>query len=154
MSSTAERSLRIVIADDHPLFRDGLRALLDTESRLELVGEATSGVEAADLASRLRPDVVLMDIQMPELGGIEASRLIAANSPNTAVLVMTMYEDEHLIVAALRAGARGYLLKGAQREEVLRAIYAVANGEAIFGCGSARLLLAPDLNPGPSQLDD
>src|SRR5262245_12685370 len=128
MSNMAERSLRTVIADDHPLFRDGLRALLDTESRLELVGEATTGVEAADLAGRLRPDVVLMDIQMPELDGIEASRLIAANSPNTAVLVMTMYEDEHLIVAALRAGARGYLLKGAQREEVLRAIYAVANG--------------------------
>jgi DNA-binding NarL/FixJ family response regulator len=141
MSSMADRSLRIVIADDHPLFRDGLRALLATESRLELVGEATTGVEAADLAGRLRPDVVLMDIEMPELRGVEASRLIAANSPNTAVLVMTMYEDEHLIVAALRAGARGYLLKGAQREEVLRAICAVANGEAIFGCGSARLLL-------------
>ena len=137
----AERSLRIVIADDHPLFRDGLRSMIATVPYLELVGEATTGVEATDLAGRLHPDVVLMDIQMPELGGIEASRLIAANSPSTAVLVMTMFEDEHLIVAALRAGARGYLLKGAHQEEVLRAIHAVANGEAIFGCGIAHLLL-------------
>jgi DNA-binding NarL/FixJ family response regulator len=137
----AERPLRIVIADDHPLFRDGLRALLATEPSLELVGEATNGVEAADLAGRLCPDVVLMDIQMPELGGLEASRLIAASSPTSAVLVMTMFEDEHLIVAALRAGARGYLVKGAHQEEVLRAIRAVASGEAIFGCGIARLLL-------------
>jgi DNA-binding NarL/FixJ family response regulator len=137
----AERALRIAIADDHPLFRDGLRALIATEPDLELVGEATTGVEATNLVGRLRPDVVLMDIQMPELGGIEASRLIAASSPSTAVLVMTMFEDEYLIVAALRAGARGYLLKGAHQEEVLRAIRAVASGEVIFGCGIARLLL-------------
>jgi DNA-binding NarL/FixJ family response regulator len=135
------RPLRVVIADDHPLFRDGLRALIAVEPDLELVGEATTGQEAVDVVSRLQPDVVLMDIQMPDLGGIDASRAITAASPATGVLIVSMFEDEHLIVAAVRAGARGYVLKGARQDEVLRAIRAVGDGEAIFSRGIASRLL-------------
>jgi DNA-binding NarL/FixJ family response regulator len=132
---------RVVVADDHPLFRDGVRALLATEPDLELVGEATGGDEAVALVGELRPDVVLMDVQMPGVGGIEATRRIAAMCPGAAVLVMTMFEDDHLVFAAMRAGARGYLLKGARQAEVLRAIRGVANGEVIFGPGVAARVL-------------
>jgi DNA-binding NarL/FixJ family response regulator len=137
----AARPLRVVIADDHPLFRDGVRALIATEPDLELVGEAATGQEAVWLVGRLQPDVVLMDVQMPDLDGIAASRAIATASPPTGVLVMTMFEDEHLIFAAIRAGARGYLLKGARQDEVVRAIRAVGVGEAIFSRGVASRLL-------------
>jgi DNA-binding NarL/FixJ family response regulator len=135
------RPLRVVIADDHPLFRDGLRALIAVEPDLELVGEATTGQEAIDVVSELQPDVVLMDIQMPDLGGIDASRAITAASPATGVLIVSMFEDEHLIFAAVRAGARGYVLKGSRQDEVLRAIRAVGDGEAIFSRGIAPRLL-------------
>ncbi len=135
------RLLRVAIADDHPLFRDGVRALLASEPDTELVGEATSGDEAVAMASSLRPDVILMDVQMPGLSGIEATRHIAATNPSTAVLVITMFEDDHMVFAAMRAGARGYLLKGARQAEVLRAIRGVANGEAIFGPGVALRVL-------------
>jgi DNA-binding NarL/FixJ family response regulator len=135
------RPLRVVIADDHPLFRDGLRALIAVEPDLELVGEATTGREAVDVVSRSQPDVVLMDIQMPDLGGIDASRAITTASPATGVLIVSMFEDEHLIFAAVRAGARGYVLKGARQDEVLRAIRAVGEGEAIFSRGIASRLL-------------
>jgi DNA-binding NarL/FixJ family response regulator len=135
------QQLRVVIADDHPLFRDGIRALIATEPDLSLVGEATSGEEAVDMVGRLQPDVALMDIQMPGLSGIEVTRRIASVSPATGVLVMTMFEDDHVIFAAMRAGARGYLVKGARQAEVLRAIRAVGNGEAIFSrCIAQRLL--------------
>jgi DNA-binding NarL/FixJ family response regulator len=126
-------SIRILIADDHPLFRDGLRALLESVSDTEVVGEATTGDEAVELARTLTPDVVVMDLNMPALNGIEATRRIVEDTMSTRVLVMTMHEDDESVFAALRAGARGYQLKGAAQAETLRAIRAVANGEAILG---------------------
>lgn len=123
--------LRIVIVDDHPVFRFGIRALLESEPDLVVVGEASDGEGAVRLASDLNPDVVLMDITMPGLNGIEATRQIARSHPEIGVLIVTMVDDASLF-AALRVGARGYLLKGAEGEETLRAIRAVANGEMIF----------------------
>jgi DNA-binding NarL/FixJ family response regulator len=125
--------IRILIADDHPLFRSGLRALLESVSDTEVVGEATSGEEAVELTRTLTPDVVVMDLNMPGLNGIEATRQIVEDAKDVHVLVMTMHEDEESVFAALRAGARGYQLKGAAQAETLRAIRAVANGEAILG---------------------
>jgi DNA-binding NarL/FixJ family response regulator len=125
--------IRIVIADDHPLFRAGLRALLGSVSDLDVVGEATTGIEAVDLARDEHPDVVVMDLNMPALGGIDATRRIVEDATDVRVLVMTMHEDDDAVFAALRAGAHGYLLKGALQDETLRAIRAVANGEAILG---------------------
>jgi DNA-binding NarL/FixJ family response regulator len=131
--------IRLLIADDHPMFRFGLRALLHTEPGCEVVGEAQTGEEALDLAAALEPDIILMDIQLPGINGIQATRRILEQHPHISVLIITMFEDETLF-AAMRAGARGYLLKGAQGEEVLRAIRAVANGEAIFSPAVARRL--------------
>jgi DNA-binding NarL/FixJ family response regulator len=125
--------LRILIADDHPLFRAGLRSLLESVLDTEVVGEAASGQEAVDLARTLTPDVVVMDLKMPDLSGIEATRQIVQETKGIHVLVMTMHEDDESVFAALRAGARGYQLKGAAQAETLRAIRAVANGEAILG---------------------
>jgi DNA-binding NarL/FixJ family response regulator len=125
--------IRIVIADDHPLFRTGLRALLGSVADMEVVGEATTGDEAVDLAREEHPEVVVMDLNMPGIGGIGATRRIVEDARGVRVLVMTMHEDDEAVFAALRAGAHGYLLKGALQEETLRAIRAVANGEAILG---------------------
>ena len=116
--------LRVLIADDHPLFRAGMRALLETVPDLEVVGVASSGDEALVLAQQGQPDVVLMDLQMPGLGGIEATRRIVDACPTTAVLVVTMFEHDYSVFTAMRAGARGYVLKDADEEEVLRAIRA------------------------------
>ncbi len=140
MSAAAE-PMRLLLADDHVAFRDGLCALLGTVEGLEVVGEAGSGDEAVSRAAVLQPDVVLMDVKMPGLDGIEATRRIVATSPHIAVLVLTMYEDDESVFASLRAGARGYLLKGADRAEIVRAIRAVASGEAIFGPAVARRLM-------------
>jgi DNA-binding NarL/FixJ family response regulator len=139
-ATPCELPIRVLIADDHPVFRFGLRALLDTEACTEVVGEARSGQEAVALAASLEPDVVLMDINMPELNGIEATRRIVADRPGTAVLIITMFDDDR-VFAAMRAGARGYLLKGAEGEETLRAIRAVAGGEAIFSPNAAERLI-------------
>jgi DNA-binding NarL/FixJ family response regulator len=125
--------LGVLVADDHPLFRDGLRGLLSSVDDIDLLGEATTGEEAVALALELQPDVVVMDVQMPETNGIEATRRITADSPHVGVLVLTMFEDDDSVFAAMRAGARGYLLKGAAQDEILRAVRAVASGEAIFG---------------------
>ena len=125
--------VRILIADDHPLFRGGLRALLDSVADTEVVGEAATGEEAVDAALSLLPDVVVKDINMPGINGIEATRRIRDESENVNVLVMTMHDDDEAVFAAIRAGAHGYELKGAAQDETLRAIRAVANGEAIFG---------------------
>jgi DNA-binding NarL/FixJ family response regulator len=127
------RTIRIVIADDHPLFRGGLRALLESVPDTEVVGEAAVGEEAVDAALSLRPDVVVMDINMPGLNGIDATRRILDETSDVNVLVMTMHDDDDDVFAAIRAGARGYQLKGAGQDETLRAIRSVANGEAIFG---------------------
>lgn len=125
--------IRILIADDHPLFRAGLRSLLESVPDTEVVGEATTGPEAVELTRTVRPDVVVMDINMPDLNGIEATRQIALETQDTHILVMTMHEDDESVFAALRAGALGYQLKGAAQAETLRAIRSVANGEAILG---------------------
>jgi DNA-binding NarL/FixJ family response regulator len=127
------RPIRVLIADDHPLFRGGLRSLLESVEDLEVCGEATNGEEAVELARSSSPDVVVMDLNMPDLGGIEATRRIVETTDGVHVLVMTMHEDDEAVFAALRAGAHGYVLKGALQDETLRAIRAVANGEAILG---------------------
>lgn len=124
---------RLLIADDHDAFRRGVRALLDGEDDLDIVGEAADGQDVLDQASALQPDVILMDLDMPKGGGIEATRQLAAVSPHVRVLVLTMYEDDVSVYAALEAGARGYVLKGARKSELVRAIRAVASGELIIG---------------------
>ncbi len=133
--------LRIMIADDHPVFRFGLRALLQAEDGLKVIGEATTGEEAIALATTLRPDVVLMDINMPGVNGIEATRRILDVVPESGVLIITMFEDDASVFAAMRAGARGYLLKGAAGDETIRAIRAVSEGEAIFSPAVARRVI-------------
>ena len=142
--------VRVLVADDHPFFRDGLRVLLEVTDDTELVGEATDGEEAIALAQTLRPDVILMDLRMPGLGGIEATRKILSESPHVGILVVTMIEDDASVFAAMRAGARGYLLKGADKDEMLLAIRAVGRGEAIFGPGIARRLMDYFARPAPT----
>jgi DNA-binding NarL/FixJ family response regulator len=133
-------AIRVMIADDHPVFRFGLRALLNAMPDTEVVGEVTSGQEAVELAGSLRPDVILMDINMPGVNGIEATRRIREMAPEIRILIVTMIEDDS-VFAAMRAGARGYMVKGAEPAEVLRAIRAVADGEAIFSPGIAERLI-------------
>jgi DNA-binding NarL/FixJ family response regulator len=133
--------IQVLIADDHTLFRAGLHALLNLFADVEVVGEASTGEEAVTLAQALQPDVILMDIQMPGVNGIEATRRIIHTSPNIGIIVLTMFEDDNSVFSAMRAGARGYILKEAGEEEVLRAIRAVARGEAIFSPGIARRLI-------------
>ncbi len=132
--------IRILIADDHPVFRFGLRALLNAMPETEVVGDATTGEAAIALTAEAQPDVVLMDINMPGIGGIEAVRRIRTAQPDVRVLMVTMLEDDS-VFAALRAGARGYIVKGAEPADVLRAIRAVADGEAIFSPSIAERML-------------
>jgi DNA-binding NarL/FixJ family response regulator len=150
--------VRVLVADDHPFFRDGLSVLLEATDDTELVGEATDGDEAIALARTLRPDVILMDLRMPGVGGIEATRKIISETPHVGVLVVTMIEDDASVFAAMRAGARGYLLKGADKDEMLLAIRAVGRGEAIFGPGIARRLMQyfarPAATPTQSSQED
>jgi DNA-binding NarL/FixJ family response regulator len=133
-------AVRVLIVDDHPIFRDGLRTALDGVEEIEVVGSAEDGDEAVALATQLRPDVVLMDLNMPRTGGIEATRRITAGS-GIAVLVLTMQSDDDSVFAAVRAGASGYLLKGADRADVLRSVLGVAAGEAVFGPAVAHRIL-------------
>ena len=137
-----EEAIRILVADDHAAFRSGLAALLRTQPGLVLAGEAQTGIEAVERALELQPDVVIMDLNMPGLDGISATRQIVDASPHIAVLVLTMADDDAALFDAVRAGARGYVLKGADRGELSRAIRAVASGEAIFGPDVARRLMA------------
>ena len=132
--------IRVLIADDHPVYRDGLRGLLDRAPDLLLVGEAETGVQAVALAASERPAIVLMDLRMPEMSGIDATREIVQADPTVAVLVLTMSEDDDSLLAAMRAGARGYIPKDADADELLRAIRAAAVGEAIFGASIATRL--------------
>src|SRR6202050_4117389 len=131
--------IRVVIADDHPVVRDGLSPLLASVPSVTVAGVAADGREAVEAAVSLRPDVLIMDIQMPELTGVEAARQITRAAPGVAVLMLTMFDDDYSVLAAMRAGARGYVLKGAQQDEIIRAVHAVAAGEAIFGPGGGRL---------------
>ncbi|HEY1348057.1 MAG TPA: response regulator transcription factor [Ktedonobacteraceae bacterium] len=133
--------LRILIADDHPLFRDGLRILLSSIPDMQVIGEVATGDQALIQARVLQPDIILMDIKMPGMNGIEAARRILQASPHIRVLILTMFEDEDSMFTAIRAGERGYILKGAVQEETLRAVRAVAHGEAIFGAGVAERLI-------------
>jgi DNA-binding NarL/FixJ family response regulator len=135
-------SIRVLIVDDHPLFRDGIRALLGSLLETETIGEASDGRTAVAMVDALTPDVVLMDLQLPEMHGIEATRRIVAVHPEVAVLVLSMSDDDESVFAAMRAGARGYVLKGADHDEIHRAIVAAAAGEAIFGPAVARRLMA------------
>src|SRR5689334_13855799 len=134
-------AISILIADDNADFRDGLRLLLNSVDDMKLIGEATTGEEALAQSMRLLPDVILMDLQMPVNDGIEATRRITTTSPHIGVLVLTMFEDDDSVFAAMRAGARGYVLKGARQNEILRAVRVVYDGEAIFGAPIARKLL-------------
>lgn len=130
---TESSSIQVLIADDSAPFRAGLRALLKAAPGVNFLGEATNGAEVIALAEEMQPDVILMDLQMPGLNGIEATRQIVATSPHIAILVVTMFDDDDSVLAVLQAGARGYVLKGARKDEIVRAIHNVANGEAIFG---------------------
>jgi DNA-binding NarL/FixJ family response regulator len=135
-------TIRVLIADDHQLFRDGLKALLQSAPDAEVVGEAATGKEAVLLAAESQPDLILMDLQMPEIDGIEATRRIVQTSPHIKVLMVTMFEDDQSVFAAMRAGARGYVLKGAKHDEMLRAIRAVNSGEAIFSPSIAARMMS------------
>jgi len=130
----------LLIVDDHAAFRKGLRGMLSLVPEVEVVGEAAGGLQAVAQTAALQPDVILMDVQMPDLNGIDATRQVLAMSPHIGVLMLTMFEDDDSVFAAMRAGARGYVLKGADGAETLRAIHAVADGEAIFGPTIARRL--------------
>lgn len=133
--------VQVLIADDHPLFRKGLRTLLDSMPDTAVAGEATTGREAVELALALQPDVILMDLQMPEGGGLAAIRRLTSQKPESRILVVTLFEDDESVFAALKAGARGYVLKDADEEEMVRAIKAVAQGEAIFSPAVAARLI-------------
>jgi DNA-binding NarL/FixJ family response regulator len=132
---------RVLLADDHPVFLGGMRALLDSTPGVEVVGEAATGEDAVTEATERQPDVVVMDIQMPGLNGIDATREIVARSPHVAVLILTMFEDDDSVFAAMRAGARGYLLKGSAPHDIVRAVETVGRGEAVFGPAIARRLI-------------
>ena len=133
--------IRILIADDHPVFRFGLKALLATEPDLEVIGEAPTGKNAVALAADLTPDVILMDINMPDLNGIEATRQIIQAHPNTGILILSMLDDD-TVFSAMRAGARGYLLKGSEGDATVQAICIIAEGGTIFSPGIAERVMA------------
>lgn len=144
--------IEVIIADDHPVFRDGLRALLTTDSDIRLIGEASNGPEAISMTTALQPDVVIMDLHMPEVDGVVATREIVQISPHVAVLVLTMFDDDDSVFAAMRAGARGYLLKGTNQADVIRAVHLVASGGAMFGPAVAQRMIEFFSRPRPATV--
>jgi NarL family two-component system response regulator LiaR len=151
-------AIRVLIADDHPTLREGLRAILDTQDDFEVIGEAATGNEAVDRAAALRPDVVLMDLEMPELDGVEATRRLRERLPDINVIVFTAFDTDDRIIGAVEAGARGYLLKGAPREEIFRAIRVAREGGTLLQPAIASKLLrhvaSPRSNHGPDSLSE
>jgi DNA-binding NarL/FixJ family response regulator len=133
--------MRVLLVEDHPMFRDGLARMLETVEDVEVVGEAGTGEEAVQLAEQLKPTIILMDLNLPKMSGIEATKQIIQKQPTIGILVLTMYDDDSSVFAAMRAGARGYLLKEANRNEIIRAIHAVGDGEAIFSPSIARRMM-------------
>jgi DNA-binding NarL/FixJ family response regulator len=145
-------SIRLVVADDHPVVRDGLRAMLETQPDIEVVGEATTGAEALSLVRSLRPDIVLMDLQMPELDGTTATRLIRSEYEDVHVLVLTTYDTDADISRAVEAGAIGYLLKDARRDELFQAVRVAARGESVLSPGVASRVLGRMRAPAEEAL--
>ncbi|MGH3453510.1 MAG: response regulator [Nocardioidaceae bacterium] len=145
--------VEVILADDHPVFRDGLAVLLDSIEGIRVVGRAGTGREALDLVAQLHPDVVVMDVNMPDLDGIEATRRLTMESPHVGVVVLTMAEDDDTVFAAMRAGARGYLLKEAGPDDIVRSITAVAHGEAVFGAAVARRIMDYFASGPPAMAD-
>jgi DNA-binding NarL/FixJ family response regulator len=145
--------VRIVLADDHPMFREGLRFTLGREPDLEVVAEAATGTDALRLVAQLDPDVVVMDLAMPELGGLAATRRLTESGARARVLVLTMSEDDESVFAALRAGAGGYLVKGADADQVISAVRAVGQGHAVFGPHLAGRMLTFFAGPRPPEPD-
>ena len=150
MSST----VRVVIADDHPVVRAGLRGMLEPESDIEVVGEATNGREAVSLVGRLEPEVVLMDLQMPELDGVAATKQIRERYPETNVLVLTTFDTDADVTRAISAGATGYLLKDAPRQDLFQAIRAAARGESVLSPAVASRLMSKMRGPGVQSLSE
>lgn len=146
--------IRVLIADDHPVFRDGLRVLIDATADMVLAGEAADGDAAIASVAENHPDVILMDLKMPGLNGIDATRRLRETHPEVGVVVLTMFDDDDSVFAAMRAGARGYLLKGADKDEVRLAIRAAARGEAVFGAEIARRLIGYFASPRPNRPPD
>ena len=147
-------TLRALVVDDHPLFRRGVMAAL-TDNGIDVLGEASGGTAAIELAARLQPDVIVMDLNMPDLGGVEATRRIVAARPSARVLVLTMFDDDESVFAAMRAGARGYLVKSSRPQQIVDAVRAVGEGEAIFSPAVAtRLLEFFATAPRPSTLPE
>jgi DNA-binding NarL/FixJ family response regulator len=149
---TSQLPVRVVIADDHPMFRYGVAAVLASAPEIQLVGEAADGAELLALVEREQPDVVLTDLSMPGMDGAAACRRLVASRPDLGVLILTMHADDDSIVAAMRAGARGYVLKGADKAELVRSILAVAEGQAVYGAPVAQRIATHFRNggnPGP-----
>jgi DNA-binding NarL/FixJ family response regulator len=145
-----EPAIRVLIADDHPVVRRGIRALLASLPGIEVIGEAANGEDVLREAQLTRPDVVVMDVQMPAMDGIAATRRLAAALPDVPVLVLTMFEDDDTVFAAMRAGARGYLLKGAEQQDILAAVHSVLAGQMVIGPGVAGRLISY-LSTPPAQ---
>lgn len=154
MNNHAPDQIRILIADDHTLFREGLKALFGSLADTAVVGEASTGTAVVTVAENIQPDVVLMDIQMPGINGIEATRQIVQTSPHIGVIMVTMFADDDSVFSAMKAGARGYVLKGADQEEMLRVIRAVSRGEALFGPAIATRLQTYFATPKPSAISE
>lgn len=133
--------VRVLIADDHPMFRFGLTAAIGAAAEIDLLGEAASGAELVELVERMRPDVVITDLAMPGTDGVSATRQITARHPEVAVLVLTMHEDDEALFGAIRAGARGYLLKGADSGDIVRAVLTVARGDVVYGTSVAQRII-------------